>query len=237
MFPFREQWHFIESVEPLIINAELTNQNHPMYCDDPSNHGLPFDPFKAIITPRPIGWISTVDKNGTPNIAPYSFFNALSASPHVLMFSSESYKHSADNAKQTGEFVFSLATYDLQNQMNITSDTVPAGENEYVNARLETAECKKVKAPRVAASPASMECKVLSCQELKDLDGNSIDTFLTIGQVVAWHIDDKYLRDGRFDTAAAQPLARCGYRDYAYVNDVFEIMRPSDGGSYTGVDR
>jgi len=103
-----------ESVEPLIINAELTNQNHPMYCDDPSNHGLPFDPFKAIITPRPIGWISTVDKNGTPNIAPYSFFNA-----------------------------------------------VPAGENEYVNAQLETAECKKVKAPRVAASPASMECKVL----------------------------------------------------------------------------
>jgi len=137
MFPFREQWHFIESVEPLIIKAELTNQNHPMYCDDPSNHGLPFDP---------------------------------------------KHKHSADNAKQTGEFVFSLATFDLQNQMNITSDTVPAGENEYVNAQLETAQCKKVKPPRVAASPASMECKVLSCQELKDLDGNPIDTFLTIGQ-------------------------------------------------------
>lgn len=208
-----------------------------MYTDNPANHGLAFDPFKAIITPRPIGWISTVNEAGVPNLAPYSFFNALSTSPHLLMFSSEGFKHSVENVKKTGEFVFSLATVDLQDQMNISSDTVPAGENEFLMAGLEMGECRKVKPPRVAASPASMECKLLRCEELLDLDGNPTDTFLVIGQVVACHIDDNYIRDGRFDTAAAKPLARCGYRDYAAVNDVFELMRPTDGGSYTGVDR
>jgi len=208
-----------------------------MYIDTPSDHGLAFDPFKAIITPRPIGWISTLDKNGTPNLAPYSFFNALSSSPHMLMFSSEGLKHSAENARDTGEFVFSLATKSLQHPMNASSDTLPAGVNEYEAAELEMAECKKVNAPRVAVSPASMECKLLRCEEVMDLDGNPTDTFLTIGQVVAVHIDDKYIKDGRFDTAAAQPLARCGYRDYSAVEEVFEIMRPTDGGVYTGVDR
>ncbi len=208
-----------------------------MYCDDPANHGLAFDPFKAIITPRPIGWISTVNQAGVPNLAPYSFFNALSSSPHLLMFSSEGFKHSAENAKNTGEFVFSLATVGLKDQMNLSSDTVPAGQNEYLSANLEMGECHKVKPPRVAASPASMECKVLRCDELHDLDDQPVDTFLVIGQVIAWHIDDNYIKDGLFDTAAANPLARCGYRDYAAVNEVFELMRPSDGGTYTGVDR
>jgi len=208
-----------------------------MYCPDPANHGLPYDPFKSIVAPRPIGWISTVNASGTPNLAPYSFFNALSSSPHLLMFSSETFKHSASNAKTSGEFVFSLSTWDLKDQMNISSDTVDEGVNEFEAAGLEMASSEKVKPPRVAASPASMECKVLRCEELTDLDGKPVDTYLVIGQVVAWHIDDKYLKDGRFDILAARPMARCGYRDYAMVDNVFELLRPTDGGQYDGTDR
>lgn len=199
-----------------------------MFYQPKDGHGLPFDPFKAIITPRPIGWISTVDSDGVPNLAPYSFFNALTSSPPMLMFSSETLKHSAGNARDNGEFSFSLATVPLQSQMNASSDALPAGENEYLTAQLEMAACELITPPRVADSPASMECKTLSCTELKDLDGNSVDTFMVIGQVVAVHINDNYLRNGRFDTAGAQPLARCGYRDYTGVSEVFELMRPTD---------
>ena len=208
-----------------------------MYCSDPANHGLPYDPFKSIVAPRPIGWISTINASGIPNLAPYSFFNALSSSPHLLMFSSETFKHSAGNAKESGEFVFSLSTWDLKDQMNISSDTVAEGVNEFEAAGLEMAKSEKVKPPRVAASPASMECKVLRCEELTDLDGKPVDTYLVIGQVVAWHIDDKYIKDGRFDILAARPMARCGYRDYAMVDNVFELLRPTDSGKYDGVDR
>lgn len=208
-----------------------------MYYDAHEPHGLAYDPFKAIIAPRPIGWISTVDNNKIPNLAPYSFFNALSSSPPVLMFSSETFKDSARNARDTGEFVFSLATERLQHQMNISSDTVPAEENEYINANLAMAKCNRVSVPRVEASPASMECVTLSCEEILDRNGKPIDTFLVIGQVVGIHIRDDFIKDGRFDTAAANPLARCGYRDYASVKEVFEIMRPTDGAVYDGIDR
>ncbi len=208
-----------------------------MYYEAHQPHGLAYDPFKAIIAPRPIGWISTLDTNGVPNLAPYSFFNALSSSPPVLMFSSETFKDSARNARDTGEFVFSLATSKLQTQMNISSDTVPAEQNEYLNAKLTMADCHQVAAPRVGESPASMECVTLSCEEVKDRNGKPIDTFLVIGQVVGIHIDDAYINNGRFDTAAANPLARCGYRDYADVTEVFELMRPTDGDTYDGIDR
>ncbi len=208
-----------------------------MYYEASEPHGLAHDPFKAIIAPRPIGWISTVDQNGIPNLAPYSFFNALSSSPPMLMFSSETLKDSARNARDTGEFVFSLSTKALQNEMNISSDTVPSEENEFINAKLGMASCEKVAPPRVAASPAAMECITLSCNELKDQHGKPVDTFLVIGQVVGIHINDDFITDGRFDTAAANPLARCGYRDYANVSEVFEIMRPTDGATYDGVDR
>ena len=208
-----------------------------MYYDANKPHGLAFDPFKAIIAPRPIGWISTIDSQGNPNLAPYSFFNALSSNTPMLMFSSESLKDSAKNAKDTGEFSFSLATVELQNEMNISSDTVPYGENEYVNAKLEMAKCKHIAAPRVARSPAAMECVTLSCTELLDKDQQATDTFMVIGQVVGIHINDAYIKEGRFDTAAANPLARCGYRDYSQVSSVFEIMRPTDGAQYDGIDR
>ena len=208
-----------------------------MFYKTDEHHGLTYDPFKAIITPRPIGWISTLDKHQVPNLAPYSFFNALTSSPPMLMFSSETLKDSARNARDTGEFAFSLATVPMQTQMNQSSDTLAAEENEYVAAGIESASCELISAPRVAGSPASMECRTVSCTELLDLNGEPVDTFMVIGQVVAVHIDDNYIKDGRFDTAGAQPLARCGYRDYASVTEVFELMRPTDGGVFTGVDR
>lgn len=208
-----------------------------MYYKAHESHGLAHDPFKAIIAPRPIGWISTIDQVGVPNLAPYSFFNALSSSPPILMFSSETMKDSARNARDTGEFVFSLATEKLQTEMNLSSDTLPSSENEYSYANLSMAKCNTVSVPRVAASPASMECVTLSCEELKDQHGRPIDTFLVIGQVLGIHINDDFITNGRFDTAAANPLARCGYRDYASIESVFEIMRPTDGTVYDGIDR
>lgn len=208
-----------------------------MYYEGYQNHGLKHDPFKAIITPRPIGWISTVDSQGRTNLAPYSFFNAVASQPPILAFSSESLKDSARNARDTGEFVFSLSTVSLTDQMNASCDTLPAGVSEYEHAGLQAAACQLVRAPRVAASPASMECKTLSVQQLSDLQGNLTENYLVLGQVVAVHIDDAFIRDGQFDTAAAQPLARCGYRDYAAVKEVFELLRPTDAGQYTGVDR
>lgn len=205
-----------------------------MYYED-GNHGLQHDPFKAIVTPRPIGWISTVDANGVPNLAPYSFFNAMGSRPYFLAFASEQIKDSARNAQQTGEFVFSLCTAELADAMNLSCANLPPEVNEFEHAGLEEGICKRVKAPRVLASPASFECKTVMSQLLPDVDGKETANFMVIGQVVATHIDDRYIKDGRFDTALAQPLARCGYRDYSTVTELFELMRPGEaenGGKF-----
>lgn len=170
-----------------------------------------------------------MDENGAVNLAPYSFFNAVNSSPGILMFSSEGLKDSARNAKSSGEFVFSLSTTELQNEMNATSVGVTLDVDEYELAGLTKADCVHVHAPRVAASPASLECKTLQVQRLTTLTGDAIDTHVVYGQVVGVHIDDSYLTDaGLFDTAKAQPLARCGYRDFASVSSVFELIRPDD---------
>jgi flavin reductase (DIM6/NTAB) family NADH-FMN oxidoreductase RutF len=203
-----------------------------MFYEPRLGHGLPHDPFKAIIAPRPIGWISTLDREGRANLAPYSFFNAVHSRPPMLAFTSETMKHSADNALATGEFVFNLCSRSLFDAMNVSSDTLPPDVSEFEAAGLEPAPSRIVRAPRVAASPAAMECKVVGSMQLRDLEGEMLSGWLIIGQVVGVHIDDAYLRDGRFDTAAAQPLARCGYREYAVVTDVFEALRPTDGGTY-----
>ncbi|MDB5374528.1 MAG: hypothetical protein JWP04_3170 [Belnapia sp.] len=203
-----------------------------MFYEPRLGHGLPHDPFKAIIAPRPIGWISTLDGAGRPNLAPYSFFNAVHSRPPMLAFTSESMKHSAANAIASGEFVFNLSTRPLFEAMNISSGALGDGENEFAAAGLEAAPCRIVKAPRVAVAPASMECKVVHSMRLHDVDGAALEGWIIIGQVVGVHIDPAYLRDGRFDTAAAQSLARCGYRDYAAVTEVFEALRPTDAGAY-----
>jgi len=203
-----------------------------MFYEPRNGHGLPHDPFKAIIAPRPIGWISTVDGAGKTNLAPYSFFNAVHSNPPMLMFTSESMKHSAANAIATGEFVFNLVSRDLFDAMNISSGDFPAEVSEFEAAGLTAAPCRMVKAPRVASSPASLECKVVSHAQLQDVNGKALQGWIIIGQVVGVHIQDSYIRDGRFDTALAQSVARCGYRDYSAVTELFEALRPTDGGGY-----
>ena len=203
-----------------------------MFYEPRLGHGLPHDPFKAIIAPRPVGWISTVDAEGRPNLAPYSFFNAVHSRPPMLAFTSESMKHSAANAIATGEFVFNLCTVPLFEAMNISSGDLPTGASEFEAAKLEAAPCRLVKAPRVAAAPAALECKVAGSMQLKDAAGRTLEGWIIIGEVVGVHINEAFLTDGRFDTAKAQPVARCGYRDYAAVTTVFEALRPTDGGAY-----
>jgi flavin reductase (DIM6/NTAB) family NADH-FMN oxidoreductase RutF len=191
---------------------------------------LPHDPFKAIVAPRPIGWISTRAKDGRINLAPYSFFNGFSSAPPIVGFSSEGAKDSAAFAAESGEFVANLATMDLLHPMNQTSAPLPRGENEFVHAGLTMAPCRIVAAPRIAEAHASLECKVTETVALKNRDGQAFDRYLVLGEVVAVHIDDKFIRDGRFDAAAAQPIARCGYQDYAVVEKLFSLARPPGGG-------
>jgi flavin reductase (DIM6/NTAB) family NADH-FMN oxidoreductase RutF len=198
------------------------------YFYEPSKgHGLPHSPFKAIIAPRPIGWISSRDRQGRVNLAPYSFFNAFSETPPIIGFSSAGRKDSLRNAEETGEFVFNLATRPLAEAMSLTSAPFEHGVDEMARAGLTPAPCRIVGAPRVAESPAALECKLLQVLPILDLDRNESGSFLVLGQVVGVHIDPRYLRDGIFDTAAARPIARCGYLgDYAEVSLLFEMVRP-----------
>jgi flavin reductase (DIM6/NTAB) family NADH-FMN oxidoreductase RutF len=188
---------------------------------------LPHDPFKALVAPRPIGWISTVGLGGEVNLAPYSFFNTVADEPPMLMFSSGPAKDSSTLAGETGEFVWNLATYDLREEMNATSATLPRGANEFEVAGLEMAPSRFVAPPRVAASPCAMECRVLHHQELLDVDGNATDNWIVVGQILGIHLDERYVRDGRVDITAMRPIARCGYRgDYTVVESTFEMIRP-----------
>jgi len=190
-------------------------------------HGLPHDPFKAIVAPRPIGWIATRDRQGRINLAPYSFFNAFSSNPPIVGFCSEGRKDSIRNVEATGEFVANLATKPLAAAMNQTSASVASDVDEFVLAGLTSAPCRLVAAPRVAESPAALECKLLQIVQLHDLAGQSLECYLALGQVVGVHIASAYLKDGRFDTAAAQPIARAGYRgDYFEMGTLFELLRP-----------
>ncbi|WP_342361666.1 flavin reductase family protein [Terrarubrum flagellatum] len=191
---------------------------------------LPHDPFKAIIAPRPIGWVTTIARDGSVNLAPYSFFNAFSGNPPIIGFSSEGVKDSASFAEETREFTFNLATFDLRDKMNQTSAPLPRGTSEFAHASLTPAPARIVKPPRVAESPASLECVVTEIVALKDRYGVAAGALLVIGEVVGVHIDDRFVKDGRFDTAGAQPIARCGYQDYAVVNELFSIVRPPGAG-------
>jgi flavin reductase (DIM6/NTAB) family NADH-FMN oxidoreductase RutF len=192
---------------------------------------LPHDPFKAIIAPRPIGWISTRANDGRINLAPYSFFNAFgSMDAAIVGFSSEGFKDSAAFAEESGEFVFNLASHDLMKQMSETSAPLPRGVSEFEHAGLTMAPCRLVAAPRVAEAHASLECKVTQVLRLKSHTGVELNNYLLLGEVVAFHLDDSLIRDGRFDTARARPLARCGYQDYAVVDELIALPRPTGGG-------
>lgn len=199
-----------------------------VYFYEPARgHGLPHDPFKAIVAPRPIGWISTRDRHGRANLAPYSFFNAFSSSPPIVGFCSEGRKDSVRNAEETGEFVANLATRPLAAAMNQTSAPVASEVDEFALAGLTPAPCRLVAAPRVGEAPAALECKLLQVVRLRDLEGRDLECYLALGQVVGVHIASAYLKEGRFDTAAAQPIARAGYRgDYFEMGALFEMLRP-----------
>ncbi len=191
---------------------------------------LPNDPFKAIVAPRPIGWISTRARDGRVNLAPYSFFNGFASAPPIVGFSSDGgYKDSAAFAKESGEFVANLATSALRDAMNATSAPLPRGESEFAHTGLTMAECRLVAAPRIKESPASLECKVVEIVEIRNRAGAWSGSVLILGEVVGVHIDEALIREGRFDITQAKPLARCGYQDYAVVESVFSLARPKGG--------
>ena len=190
------------------------------------DHGLAFDPFKAIVAPRPIGWISSLDAEGRTNLAPYSFFNAISANPHMVMFSSAGWKDSVANIAATAEFVCNLTTWDLRNAMNDSSAALPHETSEFDATGLKTAPSTLIKPPRVADAVAALECKLLKQEELVSLNGHTAGHWLTFGEVVGIHIDERFITEGRFDTAKAKTIARCGYMDYAVVESVFAMKRP-----------
>ncbi|KRS11920.1 nitrilotriacetate monooxygenase [Roseovarius atlanticus] len=189
---------------------------------------LPFNPFKAIIAPRPIGWIGTLNAEGVANLAPYSFFNGVGSGPDMVMFASEGAKNSYINARDAGEFTFSLVTAELTDAMNISSENVPDGIDEFELAGLEQGRSVEIQAPFVAASPAALECVTVDAFQLKDRQGALLEKFMIIGEVVQTHIKDEFIKDGLFATTAAQPIARMGYRDYTSIATAWNLARPDD---------
>ena len=201
-----------------------------MHYDSIENkHGFKHDPFKALVAPRPIGWISTISSDGTLNLAPYSFFNAVAARPNYVMFTSVERKDSLRNIEDNGEFTCSLSTWDTRDGMNMSSAPVDYLANEFALANLETAPSQFVKPPRVARAPAALECKHWKTIEMPDVvPGGDEGHFVIIGQVIGIYIDDKYIHEGIVSTAEMRPLARMGYMDYGVITPetTFVLERP-----------
>jgi flavin reductase (DIM6/NTAB) family NADH-FMN oxidoreductase RutF len=193
------------------------------------DHGLPHDPMKALVGPRPIGWISTINNQGQVNLSPYSFFNAVAERPAIVAFSSVGYKDAVAFIDETREFVCNLATYDLREAMNKTSAPLPRGTDEMAFAGLQAEPSRLVKPPRVAGVAAALECKWLSTTQLETLEGTKTDQYLVLGQVVGIYIDDRFIVDGLVDTAAMRPIMRAGYMDYfvATPETRFAMQRPT----------
>lgn len=190
------------------------------------DHGLPHSPFKALVAPRPIGWISTRSSEGVDNLAPYSFFNAVASRPDMVMFSSAGRKDSLANIEATGEFVCNYMGASQLEAMNASSEAVPPEISEFGLAGLEPEESTLVSAPRIRGVAAALECRSTEILELKDIDGRSANHFMVIGQAIGIYIDDAYITDGRFDVAKAAPITRLGYMDYARFGTMFEMFRP-----------
>ncbi|MEQ9489383.1 MAG: flavin reductase family protein [Alphaproteobacteria bacterium] len=192
---------------------------------------LTHSPFKALVVPRPIGWISTVDSSGRSNIAPFSYFNAVSDDPPCVMFCPNGAhkdggaKDTLANIEATGEFVHNLVGWDLKDAMNETSANRPHGESEFDFADLKTAPSNIVKAPRVAAAAASFECRHLKTVAIPSDKGDT-ENYIVIGQVIVIHIRDDVIKDGKIDLKAIRPVARLGYMDYTVVDEIFSMQRP-----------
>ncbi len=199
---------------------------------EPHDHGLPHNPFKSLIVPRPIGWISTISTEGIVNLAPFSFFNGASDSPPVLMFcaahrpGNTMRKDSRTNAEETGEFVFNMASDDLRDQMSASAAHVAPEVDELAEAGLTPAPCRNVKPPRVGESPIAMECKYLQTVQLPSDDPEN-ENVVVFGQVVGIHISDDIIGDdGLVDTLRFKPLARLGYWQYTVIDNVFTMVPP-----------
>lgn len=201
-----------------------------MFYKPQDGHGLPHNPFNAIVTPRPIGWISSRDTDGNDNLAPYSFFNAVAYVPPQVMFSStgqkpdrEGTKDSVSNIRDTGVFCVNIVEYAMRDAMNASSATVNKNIDEFARAKLEKTPCETIDCARVSGTPAALECKLT---EILQLPGAA--NFAVFGEVTGIHMRDDCLSDGLFDITRFHPLARLGYRDYTRVTDIFSLSRPDD---------
>jgi flavin reductase (DIM6/NTAB) family NADH-FMN oxidoreductase RutF len=198
--------------------------------------GLRHNPLNALVAPRPIGWISTVDLAGRPNLAPFSYFNAISADPPFVMFapnekdSTGTEKDSLRNVRETGEFVVNIVPWRLREQMNLTSTVLAHGQNEFELAGLTPVPSQIVRVPRVLESPAALECRVYEIVPLPLVPGKR-RSHVVIGEVLAVHIDDACVRDGRVDTLALEPMARLGGFEYIGVDKLVIIPRPPGAAS------
>lgn len=199
-----------------------------MFYQPKDGHGLPHNPFNAIVTPRPIGWIATRGSDERDNLAPYSFFNAVAYTPPQVMFASTGHKPDRDGTKDsmgniydTGVFAVNIVSFALKDAMNTTSGAWDRDADEFALAALEKAECETINCPRVAASPATLECKVT---QIITLAGDH--NVAVFGEVTGIHMADDCLNDGIFDVTRFNPLARLGYKDYSTVRDLFSLKRP-----------
>lgn len=202
------------------------------YRPGKTDHGLPHNPFKALITPRPIGWISSIDREGRVNLAPYSFFNAIADAPPLIMYSNTgtkrdgSVKDSLTNIRETGEFVHHVVSRAMTDAMSASSGEFPAGEDEFEKTGLEKAASEIVAPPRIKTAPAALECRVW---KIIDLPGEH--NHMVIGEVVGIHIDESILVNGMVDPLTYEPMARLGYRDYSAVQSRFTLNRPGQKAS------
>jgi len=199
-----------------------------MFYDPRSeDHGLAHSPWTALVVPRPIGWISSLSTDGVANLAPYSFFNAVSGVPPFVMFSSAGRKDSQTNIEATGEFVVNMAVGELKDALNATSAAFAPDVDEFDRAGLEKASCKNVAVPRVAASPVALECILNRVVPLTARDGTKVRSEVIFGEVVGIHIADEVIVGGMLDISRMRPLSRLGYLDYAILDEVFSMARPT----------
>ncbi|MEE9388548.1 MAG: flavin reductase family protein [Paracoccaceae bacterium] len=194
-----------------------------MFYEPKDGHPLPHNPFNAIITPRPIGWISSRTGAGVDNLAPYSFFNGVSYAPPQVMFASTGQKDSLSNIQETGAFCVNIVEYAMRDAMNSSAAGVDANISEFELAGVKSAACETIDCCRVADAPAALECKMT---QIIKLEGDA--NFVIFGTVTGIHLRDDTIVDGRFDVTTFRPLSRLGYRDYSVVDSLFELARPDD---------
>lgn len=193
-----------------------------MFYRPADGHGLPHNPFNAIVAPRPVGWISTRGTLGD-NLAPYSFFNATAYLPPQVMFSSTGVKDSLAAVRESGVFAVNIVEEAMLQVMSDTSRHFPRGTDEFAACGVAKAECDSINCPRVAQAPATLECRVTEVIALL-----GAEDFMVLGEVVGIHLRDDCLKGGRFDVTAFKPVARLGYRDYTVVREVITLERPDD---------